>query len=77
MFRRSLLGGLSVLALASIVLGTDFYVSPAGTPTADGSIANPWNLQHALTQPAGWSMVGAAVREMFAVVRAAFTPAPK
>jgi hypothetical protein len=50
MFRRSLLGGLSALALASAVFGTDFYVSPGGTSGNDGSIASPWNLQHALTQ---------------------------
>ena len=53
MFRRSLLGGLSALALAWVVRGTDFYVSPDGTSGSDGSIASPWNLQHALDQPSG------------------------
>ncbi len=53
MFRRAVLGALSVLALAAVVSGTDFYVSPAGTSDAAGSIGDPWNLQHALTQPSG------------------------
>ena len=53
MFRRVVLGALSVLALAAVVSGTDFYVSPAGTSDAAGSFGDPWNLQHALTQPSG------------------------
>jgi hypothetical protein len=53
MFRRAILGALSVLAMAAVVSGTDFFASPAGTSDADGSIANPWNLQHALNQGSG------------------------
>lgn len=30
----------------------DFYASPTGTPSGDGSFANPWDLPTALSQPA-------------------------
>lgn len=30
---------------------TEFYVSPNGSPSGDGSAANPWDLQTALNQP--------------------------
>jgi hypothetical protein len=33
-------------------LSAQFYVSPQGSPTGDGSINNPWDLQTALSQPA-------------------------
>jgi hypothetical protein len=32
---------------------TVFYVSPTGSSTADGSIGNPWSLQHALSGAGG------------------------
>lgn len=35
------------------VTGTDFYVSPTGSASGNGSISNPWNLQTALNQPSG------------------------
>jgi hypothetical protein len=41
-----------VLSLASMFVGaTDFYVSPAGAATGDGSIAKPWKIGVALAQP--------------------------
>ena len=49
MFRRAILGALSVLAIAGVVSGTDFYVSPTGQSDNAGTITDPWNLQHALT----------------------------
>jgi hypothetical protein len=33
-------------------LGNQFYVAPDGSPSGDGSINNPWDLQTALSQPA-------------------------
>src|SRR5215831_10452975 len=33
-------------------MGNAFYVSPTGTPSGDGSIDAPWDLQTALAQPA-------------------------
>jgi hypothetical protein len=33
--------------------GNNFYVSPTGAPTGNGSLANPWDLQTALDQPSG------------------------
>jgi len=33
--------------------GTWFYAAPAGSSSGDGSLANPWDLQTALNQPAG------------------------
>ena len=35
-----------------ILLSNQFYVAPDGTPSGDGSINKPWNLQTALSQPA-------------------------
>lgn len=32
--------------------GNEFYVSPSGSPSGDGSIADPWDLQTALSHPA-------------------------
>lgn len=31
--------------------GSQYYVTPAGTPKGDGSMSNPWDLQTALSQP--------------------------
>jgi len=32
--------------------GPEFYVSPNGSPSGDGSLTKPWDLQNALNQPA-------------------------
>lgn len=32
--------------------GSEFYASPSGSPTGDGSLTKPWDLQTALNQPA-------------------------
>jgi hypothetical protein len=40
-----------VLAVAGPMLATDFYVAPNGSPSGDGSINSPWDLQTALNQP--------------------------
>jgi hypothetical protein len=40
-----------VFAAAGPVFATEFYVAPSGTPSGDGSINNPWDLQTALNQP--------------------------
>src|SRR5512142_489791 len=42
---------LGALALAASVLAADFYVSPAGIPSASGALSSPWDLQTALNQP--------------------------
>ncbi|MGA2716917.1 MAG: hypothetical protein ABSG41_27840, partial [Bryobacteraceae bacterium] len=48
--------GSPVSVSITLVVGTttsgQHYVSPQGTPTGDGSIGNPWDLQTALYQPA-------------------------
>jgi hypothetical protein len=33
-------------------VGPEFYVSPGGSPSGDGSLTKPWDLQTALNQPA-------------------------
>jgi hypothetical protein len=48
---RVVLALLVVFALPALASATDFYVSPAGNPSGDGSIGNPWDLQTALNQP--------------------------
>ncbi len=45
-----LCGGLSFLA--AVAGATDYYVAPNGSPSGNGSINNPWDLQTALDQPA-------------------------
>ena len=40
------------LFFAGITAATDFYAAPSGSASGDGSIANPWDLQTALNQPA-------------------------
>lgn len=37
---------------ASTLSSNEFYVAPYGSPTADGSLADPWDLQTALNHPA-------------------------
>jgi hypothetical protein len=49
--RRALLVAAFALAPAALAVGSEFYASPAGTPSGDGSIANPWTLSVALAQP--------------------------
>src|SRR5258708_7557043 len=47
-----LLLGLMVFAIASSAArGADFYVSPSGSTSANGSVTSPWNLAAALAQP--------------------------
>ncbi len=38
--------------LAAPAVGSDFYVSPTGSPSGSGSVSSPWDLQTALAQPA-------------------------
>jgi PKD repeat protein len=52
-------GSFPVLLLAAVLLSislpaaaTDFFVSPSGSSSGDGSLANPWNLATALAGPA-------------------------
>jgi Dockerin type I domain len=51
--RAGLLFGLlgALLAGANPAAANDFYVSPTGSSSGDGSLAKPWNLQTALNQP--------------------------
>lgn len=44
------LGGLA-LALALPARATDYYASPTGTSSGNGSLTSPWDLQTALNQP--------------------------
>jgi PKD repeat protein len=47
--------GLLAVAVAFLALpafAADFYVTPTGTPSGDGTMASPWSLQRALSQPA-------------------------
>jgi S-layer homology domain len=44
-----LCGALSFLA--AVARATDYYVAPNGSPSGNGSINNPWDLQTALDQP--------------------------
>jgi len=37
---------------ADLVAGADFYASPSGSPSGDGSFTNPWDLATALSRPA-------------------------
>ncbi|MDQ2978002.1 MAG: hypothetical protein M3R62_02195, partial [Acidobacteriota bacterium] len=37
--------------LAARLAGTGFYASPTGSPSAAGSLANPWDLQTAFNKP--------------------------
>ncbi len=39
------------LGAAGPLLASDFYVAPAGSPSGNGSIGSPWDLQTALNQP--------------------------
>ena len=48
---RKLLGCALTVALALPASAAEFYVSPAGASTGDGSTAQPWNLETALTHP--------------------------
>jgi len=43
---------LFVVLFAVSVLAADFYVAVNGTPSGDGSLGKPWDLQTALNQPA-------------------------
>src|SRR5262245_16283770 len=45
-----LCGGLSFLAATT--KATEFFVAPNGSPSGNGSINSPWDLQTALNQPA-------------------------
>ena len=38
---------------ASAASATDFYASPSGSASGDGTIGKPWSLTKALSQPAG------------------------
>ncbi|HYK42131.1 MAG TPA: hypothetical protein VE007_07045, partial [Thermoanaerobaculia bacterium] len=42
----------TLLTIAGSCRAADFFVSPTGTATGDGSIGNPWDLQTALSGPA-------------------------
>ncbi len=47
-----LLLGLMVFSIASSAArGADFYVSPSGSTSGNGSVTSPWNLAAALAQP--------------------------
>ena len=45
-------GPRGVSAQLSDAPAQDFYVSPSGSPSGDGSFANPWDLATALSGPA-------------------------
>ncbi len=49
-FLRWLLLAATTLAAASAARATDFYASPAGSASGNGSMSSPWNLQTALNQ---------------------------
>lgn len=42
----------SLGAKPEVVTGSEFYVAPNGSVTGDGSLADPWDLQTALSHPA-------------------------
>ena len=42
---------LTFAGLAGVASASQFYVSPAGSPSGTGSISSPWDLQTALFQP--------------------------
>lgn len=48
---RKLLFLLACFSYVSAAQATDYYVSPSGKSTGDGSLGNPWDLQTALNQP--------------------------
>ena len=50
---RILLGLLGCLLFASFAGATDHFAAPNGSPTADGSIDRPWDLDTALGSPSG------------------------
>src|ERR1700688_3893361 len=50
---RILLGLLGCLLLASFAEATDHFAAPNGSPTGDGSIDRPWDLDTALGSPSG------------------------
>ena len=43
---------LLLIAFAGAAFAAEFYASPNGSPSGDGSIDNPWDLQTAIKQPA-------------------------
>lgn len=47
----SILAVLACLALASVAAANDHYVSPTGSSAGAGTLASPWDLQTALSQP--------------------------
>ncbi len=51
--RRFLLVLASIFLAGSTAHATDHYVAPTGTPGAAGTLADPWDLQTALSQPPG------------------------
>jgi hypothetical protein len=49
--RRAVLAALLALGPAALAGATDFYASPTGSDSGDGSVGNPWTLTVALAQP--------------------------
>ncbi len=54
----SLLVFIFCFSLSKPVFATDYFVSPTGFSTGDGSISNPWDLQTALSGAAGKILPG-------------------
>ena len=52
-FVRILLGALASLTFVNLAGATDHFAAPNGTPSGDGSINRPWNLDTALGSPNG------------------------
>lgn len=50
--RATLLGLLTTAVAFTPLQAADYYASPSGTPSADGSISNPWDLKTALNKTA-------------------------
>src|SRR3984893_3725162 len=52
-FVRILLGALACLSFVNLAGATDHFAAPNGTPSGDGSINRPWNLDTVLGSPNG------------------------
>jgi hypothetical protein len=52
-FVRILLSALGCLLFVSLAGATDHFAAPNGTPSGDGSISHPWDLDTALGSPSG------------------------
>src|ERR1700681_2575165 len=50
---RMLVGFIGCLLFANCAAATNHFAAPTGTPSGDGTISNPWDLDTALGSPSG------------------------